>query len=301
MQKFSANLGFLFAEGATIVEQYQLAKQCGFRAVEHPFPAKQIDHHQLLEVKNELGLEVALVNIETDPEAKFGCASFPNHQEAFKKHFHNTIEFAKLFSCKKIHLMSGKLDHAPTKEYHEQFLSNLKYAANVLERENIIGVIEPINHYSVPGYFLSNYSYAIDAIKSVGSNNIKLMLDVFHMQMIQGNIINSMKELRPFVGHVQIAQAPDRNEPNSHGELNFKYILPELAKIGYSDWIGCEYKPLTTTNDGINWINELGYQFWFLHFSFFIFLLQIMLQMIKINYITFRHSAGCSFMIRLKN
>lgn len=260
MHKFSANLGFLFAEGATIVEQYQLAKQCGFRAVEHPFPAKGIDHRKLLEVKKELNLELALVNIDTDPEAKFGCASFPEQQEAFKKNFHASVNFAKLFNCKKIHLMSGKLENAPTKNYHETFLSNLKYAATVLESENIIGVIEPINQYSVPGYFLHNYSYAIDAIKLVGSSNIKLMLDLFHMQMIQGNIINSLHELQPFIGHVQIAQAPGRNEPNSQGELNLKYILQELEKIGYSDWIGCEYKPLTTTADGLSWINEFGYQ-----------------------------------------
>lgn len=260
MLKFSANLGFLCLEGASIVEQYQLARQFGFKAVEHPFPAKQIDHQKLLQVKNELNLEVALVNIETDPEAKFGCASFPQQQEAFKINFHNTLSFAKLFSCKKIHLMSGKLEHAPTREHHEAFIENLKYAAGVLEGEGIIGVIEPINHYSVPGYFLHDFKYAVDAIKSVGSSNIKLMVDLFHLQMIQGNIINSLKEFQPFIGHVQIAQAPNRNEPNTPGELNLNFILQELEKIGYNDFIGCEYKPLTTTHEGLNWINEFGYQ-----------------------------------------
>jgi len=201
-----------------------------------------------------------LVNIALDPEAKFGCASFPHQQEAFKRNFHETLDFAKLFNCKKIHLMSGQLDHAPSKEHHETFVSNLKYAAGFLEREDILGVIEPINHYSVPGYFLKNYSYAVEAIKSVGSNNIKLMMDLFHMQMIQGNIINTLKEMKPFIGHVQIAQAPNRNEPNSPGELNFKYILHELEKIGYDGLVGCEYKPLTTAGEGLTWINEFGYQ-----------------------------------------
>lgn len=260
MLKFSANLGFLFSEGATILEQYQLAAQCGFKAVEHPFPSKGVDQEKLLEVKNEFGLELALVNIDTDSEAKFGCASFPDQQDAFKRNFHNTLDFAKKFNCKKIHLMSGKLEHAPSKEYHETFISNLKYAASHLEREGVIGVIEPINPYSVPGYFLNNYSYAIDALKNVGSENLKLMLDLFHLQMIQGNIINSIKEFHPFIGHVQIAQAPGRNEPNSSGEVNLKYVLEELEKIGYSGWIGCEYKPLKATRDGLNWINEFGYK-----------------------------------------
>lgn len=260
MLKFSANLGFLFLEGASVIEQYQLASRAGFKAVEHPFPAKHVDHQKLLQVKNELKMEVALVNIDTDAEAKFGCASLPYQQEAFKRNFHNTLDFAKLFDCKKIHLMSGKLEHAPTKEHHETFLFNLKYAAGILEQENIVGVIEPINHYSVPGYFLHNYTYAVDAIKSIGSNNIKLMLDLFHMQMIQGNIVNSLKELQPFIGHVQIAQAPNRNEPNTAGELNLKYILQELEKVGYNDFVGCEYKPVTSANDGLGWINEFGYE-----------------------------------------
>lgn len=257
MARFSANLGFLFLEGSSIIEQFQLAAKSGFRYVEFPFPAKTVDKNKLLEVKNELGLEVALVNIETDPEAKFGCASLPAHQEAFKKNFHSTVDFAKLFNCKKIHLMSGKLENPATTENHETFIDNLKYAAEVLEKEDLIGVIEPINHYSVPGYFLHDYDYAVNAIKTIGSNRIKLMVDIFHMQMIQGNIINSFKELQPFIGHVQIAQAPNRNEPNSLGELNLKFILDSIE---YDGVIGCEYKPLGTTVDGLGWVKEFGYE-----------------------------------------
>lgn len=259
MLKFSANLGFLYTEGATVLEQYQLARKCGFKAVEHPFP-KNVDHQKLLEYKNESNLELALVNIDTDPEAKFGCASFPHQQDAFKRNFHTTLDFAKQFNCRKIHLMSGKLEHAPTKAHHETFLSNLRYAAGHLEREGVIGVIEPINSYSVPGYFLNDFSYAVDAIKSVGSENIKLMVDLFHLQMIRGNIVNSLKEFHPLIGHIQIAQAPNRNEPDSNGELNLKFILQELEKIGYHDFIGCEYKPLTTTSEGLAWINKFGFK-----------------------------------------
>lgn len=156
--------------------------------------------------------------------------------------------------------MSGKLEHAPTKAHHEAFIENLKYAVQHLEVEGITAVIEPINHYSVPGYFLSDFKYAIDTIKLIASNNLKLMVDLFHLQMIQGNIINSLKEFQPYIGHVQIAQAPQRQEPSSSGELNLKFILQELEKLGYQDYIGCEYKPMTTTKDGLGWITEFGYQ-----------------------------------------
>lgn len=259
MPRFSANLGFLFLEGSSIIEQYQLAAKCGFRAVEHPFPPKDVDKTKLLEVKNALGIEVALVNIETDPEHKFGCASIPKQQESFKRNFKSSVEFAKLFDCKKIHLMSGKLESSPTKEHHETFVENLKFAAEILERENLVGVIEPINHYSVPGYFLHDYKYAVDTIKTVGSDNIKLMADLFHMQMIQGNIANSLKDFQPFIGHVQIAQAPNRNEPNSPGELNLKFILDN---IDYDGFIGCEYKPVSSAENGLGWVKEFGYELW---------------------------------------
>lgn len=258
MLKFSANLGFLFTEGPTVLEQYQLARQAGFKAVEHPFPTVGVNHQELLKVKTHLDLNLVLVNISTDPEAKFGCASIPGQEEAFKRNLQSTVDFAKLFDCKKIHLMSGKLEHAPTKAHHETFLSNLKYAAAHLEQANLIGVLEPINQYSVPGYFLSDFSYAIDTIKTVGSQNIKLMVDLFHLQMICGNIVNNLKEFSPFIGHVQIAQAPNRNEPDTCGELNLKFVLDELEKIGYvDDFVGCEYKPMTKN---FNWISEFGFK-----------------------------------------
>lgn len=259
MPRFSANLGFLFLEGTSIIEQYKLAAKFGFKAVEHPFPVAGVDHQELLRVKNDLNLNLALVNIELDADAKFGCASIPSMKEKFREHFHATMEFAKLFNCRKIHLMSGKVDE-PTEENRRTFVENLKYAASHLEHENIIAVIEPINHFSVPEYFLHDYNYAIDAIKTVGSEKIKLMVDLFHMQMIQGNIIRSLQDFKTFIGHVQVAQAPNRNEPNTNGEMNLKYILDELETFGYSDFIGCEYKPLTTTAEGLKWIEEFNYQ-----------------------------------------
>jgi hydroxypyruvate isomerase len=258
--KFSANLGFLFPEATTLIEQYQLAKSAGFKAVEHPFPASNIDHDELLKVKQGSNLKLALVNIQLNPDAKFGCAAIPEKINEFQQNLQSTLTFAKAFDCKKIHLMSGKMENPPTSANHETFLSNLKYAAVLLEKAGIVGVIEPINHYSVPGYYLNDFNYAIDTIKAIGSNNLKLMVDIFHLQMIRGNVTNALKDFAPFIGHIQIAQAPGRNEPDTEGELNYRYILSQIEGTGYDDFVGLEYKPSTTTVDGLKWIRDFNYE-----------------------------------------
>lgn len=213
--KFSANLGFLFSEGkSNLIERYQRAIASGFKAVEHPFPT-DVDQNDLLEIKKLSKIELPLVNIELDSAAPYGCASI--NREAFREHLARTIIFAKAFDCKKIHLMSGKVDQTSENNHKTIFLENLSYAAKALETEGLIGVIEPINNSSVPGYFLHDYSFAIDAIKTVGSPNIKLLVDIFHLQMIRGNVVNNLKEWFNYIGHIQIAQCPSRNEPDSPG------------------------------------------------------------------------------------
>lgn len=153
--------------------------------------------------------------------------------------------------------MSGKVDN-PTQANRDTFNANLRFAAPLLEQASIMGVIEPINNYSVPGYFLNDYKYAMETINDVGSKNIKLMADIFHMQMITGNISNNLRSFAPYIGHVQIAQAPNRNEPDTDGELNYRYILNELVSIRYNDYIGLEYTPTTSTSSGLKWINQFG-------------------------------------------
>lgn len=154
--------------------------------------------------------------------------------------------------------MSGKLENLPSNEHRDTFYSNLKYATTQLELEGITGVIEPINCYSLPGYFLNDYKFAIDTIKAIGSDNLKLMVDIFHLQIICGNVSNNLKDFAPYIGHVQIAQAPHRNEPSTDGELNYKFILNQLTT--YQDFIGLEYKPLTSTVEGLKWIEDFGYE-----------------------------------------
>lgn len=158
--------------------------------------------------------------------------------------------------------MAGKHLAKPIDENNEAFyISNLRLAANRLAAEGIIGLIEPINKYSVPGYYLNNYEHAVDVLKSVNSDNLKLMMDLFHLQLIRGNIINSFKELGSYIGHVQIAQAPHRHEPDVEGEVNFKFVLEKLQRdAGYDGWVGCEYRPLKGSAEGLKWITNFGYE-----------------------------------------
>lgn len=263
--KFCANLNFLFTEtGEGFLQKYRLAKNAGFKGVETGFP-KGVHIDDIIQVKNETKLNHVLLNISCEgksEEMQFGCASLPNATEQFKQNLSETINLAKLLNCNKIHIMAGKCltTTKPTKEYHETYFQNLKYAANLLETHGIIGVIEPINKYALPGYYLNNYETAINVLNQVNSSNLKLMIDIYHLQHIQGNITYSLKELSPYIGHIQIAQVPHRHEPNIPGELDFRYVFKAIEEnTNYSGWIGLEYKPKSDTVSGLNWIKEFGY------------------------------------------
>lgn len=258
--KFCANLSFMFTEASSILERYALAKDAGFKAVESGFPFG-FTLEQVKEAKERAGIEQVLINLKTGDVTKgeLGVTAVPGKENEFKENFTTTVSYAKALNAKKIHIMAGKLEN-PTTQHWATYEKNLQYAAEVLRNENIIGVIEPINPYSVPNYFLSDFNKALDIIKRINSPNLKLMLDVFHLQQIMGDITHSITKFMPYVGHVQIAQVPERNEPDTPGEINYKYVLEQLASKGYTDWIGLEYKPLNNSKEGLVWINNYGYK-----------------------------------------
>lgn len=259
--KFCANLNFMFTESTDFLERYRLAKQAGFSAVEGAFPPEHVSGAELASVCKETGLEQILMNIATGDvlDGQFGCAAFPGQSANFQKNLERTIECAKAINCKKIHIMAGKLSGPALLEHDETYLKNLKFAATILEKANILGVIEPINKYAVPGYYLACYEKAISVLREVNSPNLKLMLDIYHAQHIRGDITSAFKSYGPHIGHVQLAQVPSRNEPDSEGELNYRYILRALEASGYNDWVGCEYKPKAGTVQGLGWLRDFGY------------------------------------------
>jgi hydroxypyruvate isomerase len=136
-------------------------------------------------------------------------------------------------------------------------VSNLSFAATALKKENILLIVEPINSYDIPGFFLNRSKEGIEVIDDVGSDNLKLQYDIYHMQRMEGELGATLTKLMPRIGHIQIADNPGRNEPGT-GEINYPYLFKLIDSLGYGGWIGCEYKPKGKTVEGLGWIKELG-------------------------------------------
>ncbi|KAJ9579304.1 hypothetical protein L9F63_024593 [Diploptera punctata] len=256
--KFCANLSFMFQETASLLERYGLAKEAGFKAVECAFPYDyEVD--KVVEAKKNAKVEQILINVYVGDVTKgeLGFAAIPGSEAAFESSVQKAIKYAKALNCSRIHVMSGVVKE-PGEAHASVYYKNIKYAASLFEKENIIGLVEPINPYSVPNYFMNSFEKGLEVIKKVNSPNMKLMLDIFHLQQICGNLTRNITELMPFVGHIQIAQVPDRHEPNTSGEIDYKYIFSLLEEMRYNGWIGLEYKPKGVTKDGLKWIKEFN-------------------------------------------
>lgn len=258
--KFCANLSFMFQETSSLLERYQLAKESGFSGIEcaspYDYPLQQVVDTK---EKNELKQVLINVPIGNVSEGELGFAALPEKTERFFESFNRSVEYAKGLKCNLIHIMSG-LVPSKTPLHKQTYENNLRCIVPILEKEGVVGVIEPINPVTVPNYFLDNYEYALDVIRQINSPNLKLQLDIFHLQHIKGNLTQNIKHLLPHVGHIQIAQVPYRNEPGTPGEIDYDFILRLLEKEGYAGWIGLEYKPLTTTKEGLIWLQKFGYK-----------------------------------------
>ncbi|XP_012280286.1 putative hydroxypyruvate isomerase [Orussus abietinus] len=257
--KFACNLSFMFTESPSLTGRYQLAQQAGFKTVESGFPFG-FTLQQVVEAKQNAGVDQVLINVYTGDVTKgeLGFAAIPGKEEEFRKSIEVTIEYAKALNCKKIHVMSGKVEVSNTVN-DTTYENNLKYAAERFKTENIVGLIEPINSITVPNYYLHNFEKGLEIVRKINSTHLKLMLDVFHLQHSCGNITHSIKKCLPYVGHVQVAQVPERNEPDTLGEIDYRYVFGLLEKEGYTDYIGLEYKPKTSTMKGLKWVKNFGY------------------------------------------
>ncbi|KAK9303844.1 hypothetical protein QLX08_004576 [Tetragonisca angustula] len=258
--KFAPNLSFMFMEAPSIIERYKLAKEAGFKAVESGFPFG-ISIKDISEAKKNACVEQILINVFTGDVSKgeLGFAAIPGEQENFKKSIDVTIEYAKALNCKRIHIMSGKVNQITTTN-DDVYVKNLLYAVEKFQKEEIIALIEPINNITVPNYYMNSFQKGLDVVKKINKTNLKLQLDIFHLQHICGNITKNIKELLPYIGHVQIAQVPDRHEPDTSGEIDYKYVLSVLEKEGYDGYVGLEYRPKSSSVDGLCWIQNYGYK-----------------------------------------
>ncbi|HET7672800.1 MAG TPA: 2-oxo-tetronate isomerase [Burkholderiales bacterium] len=250
MPKLAANLSMLFPE-IDFLDRFAAARAAGFRAVEYQFPYAW-PARQLAEAARAAGVQVVLHNLPAGDMAagERGIACLPGREAQFREGVERAIEYAKAVDCPRVNCIAGL---APRDARHfDTLVANVRHAARRLGEAGIRLLIEPINTRSVPGFFLTGSAQAIEVLNAAGEGNAFVQYDVFHMQIMEGDLARSIERLLARIGHIQIADVPERNEPGS-GEINFDFLLRHLDAIGYSGWVGCEYNPRGDTREGLRW------------------------------------------------
>jgi hydroxypyruvate isomerase len=255
MPKFAANLSMLFTE-APFLDRFEAAAQAGFRGVEFLFPYE----HDARDIAAQLGtngLEQVLFNLPAGDWAggERGIAIFANRRDEFRDGVQRAIDYAKALRCPQLHCLAGNApDGADHAALNQTYIENLRFAADQLAKAGLSLLIEPINTRDMPGYFLTRTAQARDVIASIGAQNVFLQYDAYHMHIMEGGLLATTARNLDAIGHVQIADAPGRHEPGT-GDIDFAELFEHLDRIGYAGWIGCEYRPRTTTADSLAWMN----------------------------------------------
>lgn len=257
MPKFAANLTMLFNE-VPFLERFAAAKAAGFEAVEYLFPYAY-DKNELAGLLKTHGLKQVLHNLPAGnwDGGERGIACHPDRVEEFRAGVDKAIEYATALGCPQVNCLAGKVPAGVTREQaHATFVANLKFAADKLKKAGLKLLIEPINSYDIPGFFLNYTAQAAAILDEVGSDNLYIQYDLYHAQRMEGELAATVQKHLARIAHVQLADNPGRNEPGT-GEMNYPFLFRHLDAIGYAGWIGCEYKPKTTTVEGLGWIKAL--------------------------------------------
>lgn len=257
MPRFAANLTMLFNE-LPFLERFKAAADAGFKGVEYLFPypfakeelAAQLEQHGLTQVLHNLPAG----NWE---QGERGIACHPDRVEEFRQGVDRAIEYATALRCRTVNCLVGIAPAGVTEDVLRQtVVDNLAYAAAKLKEEGIRLLIEPINTYDIPGFYLSRTEQALRILDEVGSDNLFVQYDVYHAQRTEGELGATLTRHLGRIGHVQVADNPGRNEPGT-GEINYGWLFRHIDKLGYDGWIGCEYKPAGDTREGLRWLQEV--------------------------------------------
>jgi 2-dehydrotetronate isomerase len=255
MPKFAANLSMLFQEHA-FLDRFAAAKASGFEAVEFLFPY-EFEAGLIAQMLNAADLRQVVFNLPPGDWAKGerGLAALPARRDEFRKSVDTALSYAKELQTPLLHVMAGIAD-PNDKMAKTCYRDNLRYAAERAGERGIGITIEPLNKRDMPGYFLSDFDRAADLIDEIGLPNLKLQFDVYHRQIIQGDVLTGLRQLMTIIGHIQIASVPDRHEPGS-GELDDFAVLRALDSLGYDGYVGCEYMPANGTVEGLGWLKRV--------------------------------------------
>lgn len=254
MPRFAANLSFLFTE-RPFFERFAAARAAGFAAVEFHFPY-EYDRAALAEVVLTSGLEVVLFNLPAGDWAagERGIACHPRRIAEFQDGVGLAIEYARLLDCSRLNCLAGiapaDINNAKARE---TLIENLRFAAAVAKRADIQLLLEPLNTRDTPGFLVATSRAGLDVIAAVGSENLRLQYDVYHAQVMEGDLAHTLEQHLPQIGHIQLADNPGRHQPGT-GEINFPFLLQHLDRLGYAGWVGCEYKPSARSEDSFGWL-----------------------------------------------
>jgi hydroxypyruvate isomerase len=256
MPRFAANLGYLFTE-RPLLERIDAAAASGFKAIELQFPYDvPASAVKSAIVRNEL----TVLGINTPPggrEGEFGLAAVPGREKDWQQLFARALDYASAIGGTAIHCLAGKVapDQRPAAD--RVFIENLTKAADLAAAKNITLLIEPINGRDRPNYFLNHVEHAAGVIVKVGKPNIRMQFDFYHAQIVGGDLIYRLEKFLPVIGHLQCAAVPSRHEPDE-GEVNYAAVFEAVDRVGYSGWIGAEYRPRARTEDGLGWARSYG-------------------------------------------
>ena len=253
MPNFCANLTLLYNEHP-FIERFGAAARAGFKGVEYLFPYEH-DKTLLAKQLHEHGLVQVLHNLPAGnwAEGERGIACHPDRVGEFQDGIGLALEYAGALGCKQLNCLAGLCPaDVPDARQRTTFVANLKFAALKLKESGIKLLIEPINTRDIPGFYLTHTRQALDIIEEVGSDNLFLQYDIYHMQIMEGDLARTIQAHLALIPHMQLADNPGRNEPGT-GEINYPFLFEHIDRIGYQGWIGCEYKPKTTTEAGLTW------------------------------------------------
>ena len=254
MTRLAANLTMLFNE-LPFIDRFDAAAAAGFKAVECVAP--YVEPASVLRDRlQRLGLTFALFNMPAGDWAagERGFGADPARRDEFRRSVDQALEYARATDCKTLHLMAGKIPPDSDRgAWTETLVENLRLTADAVAGDGITVVIEPINtRVDIPGYFYDTSAAAIAVMDAADRPNVKLLYDIYHMQIMEGDLARTIERLLPRIGHVQLADNPGRNEPGT-GEINYTWLLSRLDALGYAGWVGCEYKPAADTVAGLGW------------------------------------------------
>ena len=256
MIKFSANLSMLFTE-LDFLDRFSAAKKAGFDYVEYLFPY-DFAPEQISDQLTQHNLDQVLFNLPAGNwgTGERGITCLPDRIDEFEDGVMKAIDYAKALGCKQVNALAGIPALESSEDLvKETFIKNLRFAANKLKDQDIHLLTEPINTIDIPGFYLNYTEQAKSILKEVNSNNLFIQYDIYHMQIMEGDLIRTITENLNYIKHIQLADNPGRHEPGT-GEINYSSIFSALQKLGYKGYVGCEYIPKESTLDGIAWIEQ---------------------------------------------